>query len=122
MIKRLLLAWRIASRVPSLPTEVPAWEKENAAALREFLASETGLKLGTMLRHLIVTQSMAAMGAESSRLFWQCGHASGVRWAAELLDQLGQWESEITPGKDDRPSENLNWLHGKGRDDDGRSD
>jgi hypothetical protein len=95
-----------------MPTRLPEWTEADAGELRRFMAGDTGQKLGVMLRHLIVSQALGAVSDRSQEVSWRCGHASGVRFAAETIDSMGRWEGEKGTPEDGRPSDNLNWLHG----------
>lgn len=99
-----------------MPVTVPRWEPEDARNLRVFLASDTGVKLGVSLRHLIVSGAIAAIHADGDRLAWKAGHAAGFKTATETLDQLASWTDEKPATKDDRPDDNLTWLHGREND------
>lgn len=116
MLDRIRRAIRLARRVPSMPVTVPKWEPSDARNLRVFLASESGVKLGVYLRHLIVSDAMAAIHADGDRLAWRAGHAAGIKTTTETLDQLASWTDEKTAAKDDRPDDNLTWLHGNEHD------
>ena len=99
-----------------LPREVAPWSAAEAESLRTFLRSETGLRVGTMMRALIASEQSAAMRiGDEVRLAWRCGHAAGVQSAVMALDNLARWgnpgETSRAAG-DERPDDTLNWLHG----------
>lgn len=93
------------------PLFAPQWDEEDARALREFMRSKPGLKLGTTLRHLRTEQAFVACSAQAERQPWQCGHASGIGTVLAAIDEMAKWETEPAP-KDDRPTDDLTWLHG----------
>lgn len=113
------VVWLARARIRPRMEGAPAWDDDDARNLATFLRSPSGQKLGATLRALMVEQAIGATSGESSKLSWRCGHASGVRWVAAYLDTLARWDSEKPGPKDDRPSDNLNWLHGN--DDDNAS-
>lgn len=104
-----------------MPVKVPEWTDVDARLLRTFLQSRAGGKLGTMLRALIVREAQGAIHAEAEKLSWRCGHASGVQTAVETIDALARWETAEAP-KDDRPTDDLSWLHDDHGTDDDRND
>lgn len=111
LLRRLNRAWRLARR-PLVPVLfVPPWTEEDARGLREFLKSPAGMKLGTTLRHLRAERAFASCSAEVNALPWQCGHASGIGTVLAAIDEMAQWSAEPA-SKDDRPTDDLIWLHG----------
>jgi len=102
------LPWR------DIATPVKPWTPEEAQGLRRFLTSDVGLRLGVMLRVLIDSERSAAIRTiEAGKSNWHCGHAAGVESAVVAIDTLARLtpDSDQDP-TDDRPADNLNWLHG----------
>jgi hypothetical protein len=93
---------------------VKPWTPEEAEGLRKFLRSDVGLRLGVMLRVLIDGERSAAIRAvEAGPSQWRCGHAAGIEAAVAAIDTLAQFIGDgPVDDADDRPADNLTWLHG----------
>lgn len=112
-MKRLKL-W-LRRRLFTYATDIepsPAWTEADSARLRNFMRSETGLKLGIHLRSLTVRGALGAIHAQSERLAWQCGQAAGTQQAVQAIDQLAQWSPEPEEPAPGVPTDDLSWLHG----------
>lgn len=115
---RLIRLWRQVR----LLTREASWDENDAAELRRFLASDTGRKLGLILRNLVTRGALSAVQARPHLLSWQCGRATGFQECAGTLDQLASWPSVAQPNpQDDRPTDDLTWLNGEPAIDTGRT-
>lgn len=114
---RAFRAWRTARMV----TKAAGWTDDDAARLREFLKSDTGRRVGLMMRDLITRSAISAMDSRGEKLPQDAGRVAGLRDAAAWLDALASEtkQARVDPS-DDRPDLNLHWLHGHDDHNDGR--
>ena len=90
------------------------WDDGDSVNLAQFLASESGRKLGFMMRDLICRGAIAAMDTRGGDLPWQAGRVAGMRDLASFVDSLQARPQAAEKAEgDNRPSDDLNWLHGK---------
>jgi len=107
-LARLLSLWKRTQ----FAAESEQWASADAQELREFLDGRAGMKLGRMLRNLILRESLQAIRADGTAITRQCGRAVGLQDAVTMLDDFAQWDSTFAGSpQDDRPSDNLSWLH-----------
>lgn len=89
------------------------WDDGDSENLSRFLGSETGRKLGFMMRDLICRGAIAAMDTRGGELPWQAGRVAGMRDLASFVDSLQASPRPAVNAKEDtRPSDDLDWLHG----------
>ena len=95
------------------------WDESDATRLREFLRTDTGTKVGLMMRDLITRGAISAMDSVGEKLPKEAGRVAGLRDLAAFLDALQREapKPQVDP-TDDRPDVNLHWLHGNERDND----
>lgn len=106
---RAIKAWRTARLV----MKRAGWTDADGRELARFLASDTGRRVGITMRDLILRTALEAMNARGENLPWEAGRAAGMRDLASYLDALQMSKEEPKANlADDRPSEDLNWLHG----------
>ena len=93
----------------------PPWQEKDAANLRAFLDTETGQRLCGTLRTLTVRSALVATSPREggNSLEWECGHASGIRFTAGKLDAMASVPEPVEERKDDRPTDDLTWTHGR---------
>lgn len=95
------------------------WTEDDATRLREFLRTDTGLRVGLMMRDLITRSAMSAMDSRGEKLPWEAGRVCGLRDAAATLDALAsESKAPKQDPNDDRPTLDLHWLHGNDSDND----
>lgn len=113
---RALCLWRDARMV----TSRVGWTDDDATRLREFLKSDTGRRVGLMMRDLITRTALSAMDSRGEKLPWEAGRTCGLRDLAAILDALqSETKKPQVDPKDDRPTLDLHWLHGNDHDNDG---
>jgi hypothetical protein len=100
-------------------TKAAGWTEDDATRLREFLRSDTGRRVGLMMRDLITRSAISAMDSRGEKLPQEAGRVVGLRDFAAWLDALAS-ETRRAPvdPTDDRPNANLHWLHGHDDDND----
>lgn len=93
----------------------PPWTDKDAANLRAFFDTETGRRIQGTLRSLTVQSALVATSRREGgdSLEWDCGHASGIRDAAGKLDAMASVPERVEERPDDRPTDDLNWTHGR---------
>lgn len=107
--RRFLRALRVLRPVRHSGVNEP-WTREDAQALRSFLTSPSGIRLGAALRNRLAIVAQDALYDRAGRNFaWECGHAAGMHTAVAYLDSLAA-EQDPAPTADDRPSDSLDWL------------
>lgn len=112
MIRRFWGFWR-GWRTARMVMRRVSWEDDDAKALSQFLTSPAGRKLGVMMRDLILNASMRAMDVRGENLPWEAGRVVGMRDLAAFLDALLVSKDAVKPiTGDDRPTDDLHWLHG----------
>jgi hypothetical protein len=120
MMRRFWHAW-LAWRTARMVMRRVDWEDDDSKALSQFLTSSAGRKLGVMMRDLILNASMRAMDVRGENLPWEAGRVVGMRDLAAFVDALLVSKDAVKPTTgDDRPTDDLNWLHGH-NDDAGRT-
>ena len=91
--------------------EVPEWTTVDAGHLKAFMRSETGLKLGVMLRQLTVREALSAIHAEPEKLPWMNGKAAGVMQMVQMLDRMALVQDREAAVDPKGPTDDLSWLH-----------
>jgi len=109
-LRRVVRAERVLSHTPEIPLESPRWTDEDRQRFREFLASETGQRLGAVLRGTLARKSIVATSMSPEKLPGECGRVAGLQDAIALLDQLS-FVDEVAVPRDDRPADDLGWLN-----------
>jgi hypothetical protein len=118
-IRRALDFWRFW-RAVRFSARAVEWTAADATRLREFLGSDTGLKLGRALRQVVGQSALSAVHVGPSQssldLPWRCGRAAGMAETSAYLDTLAAWrvdglEEALRNNQDDRPNLDLSWLN-----------
>jgi hypothetical protein len=93
---RLARAWRAQVAMPwPLPPDADPMHPEDAAALRSFLASETGSRVCAALRRMEYETALAAsQRPQPSGRDYACGYAAGTRNMAAYFLTLSAPPSE----------------------------
>lgn len=106
-LHRLCRAWGVLAPVALHPVD-PSWTDADAKNLDAFLDSQTGLRLGAVLRHRLALAAAQAITRGTGP--WDAGHAAGMHTAVAVVDSL-RGRAVEPAADDDRPSDTLDWLH-----------
>lgn len=103
--------FRRSRPVVLITEETPEWTVVDAGRLKAFMRSETGAKLGVMLRQLTVREALSAIHAEPEKLPWRNGKAAGVVQVVQMLDQMTLVQDREAAVDPRVPTDDLSWLN-----------
>jgi hypothetical protein len=89
ILRRIKSAWVYASHLPWV--ERPLWEAEDAANLREFLATPSGQRLAAAMTNLVLRQQERAL-TDPRHIEYEAGFATGQK--AMLVHLTHTWPDE----------------------------
>jgi hypothetical protein len=95
MLRRFLLAWRIARDLPFDRKWEVEWSKGDSEWLRSAFSTQTGSKFWKLLQHEVGASAVWAVNRIDS--VRSCGYAAGVAYVIGMIEQCLPQKEKATP-------------------------